>query len=567
MSLYYEAAEFLGFSHAGIGPSNGSLKSRIYGQKTCRNKPAYLYALASEATKWSQVLSPIIERVGLLVEERKLTPAVALLLFHDLLLRKDGIAAPKDHVLRKAIERHRARLKSEFTKARVKAGFATVEAWATSLTAQLDLQSAQENDSGGTAIFHPRWVRINTLKTTLDEECDSGFLQGNRKLERLSGPGKERQTLIKDPNTYVEDQHVANLIAMSPARNLLATQAYKDGKIILQDKASCFPATLLDPLTTAAGGDIIDACAAPGNKTTHLAALVSQTNRGLRRKIFAIERDVDRAKTLTAMVTKAGAEGLVEVLEGQDFLKLRPDDARFVNVTSMLLDPSCSGSGIIGRDGEHNNTHGQLILPRKSIMSENKSKNATREGKAGSKKNTNGDVQTNPSDSGAYNETALHERLKRLQTFQVAALKHAMSFPQCSRIVYSTCSQYVTENEEVVARALAAQIDVSKANWKPLAREAQVKPMRDWPRRGQEHVGDASSDEVRGLDLTNEIACMIPAACIRAAKGTDEGTMGFFTCGLERTPQEIKIGAGRDVDTAEDVYTSEETEWQGFLDD
>jgi putative methyltransferase len=49
--------------------------------------------------------------------------------------------------------------------------------------------------------------------------------------------------------------------------------SYKSGKIILQDKASCFPAVVLAPPAND-NAVVIDATAAPGNKTSHLSALM-----------------------------------------------------------------------------------------------------------------------------------------------------------------------------------------------------------------------------------------------------------------------------------------------------
>ena len=51
--------------------TGGSLKSRVYNKKGLKNKPAQIYALASEATRWSPVLKGVIERSGILREEKK----------------------------------------------------------------------------------------------------------------------------------------------------------------------------------------------------------------------------------------------------------------------------------------------------------------------------------------------------------------------------------------------------------------------------------------------------------------------------------------------------------------
>lgn len=71
MSLYYEAAAVL----ANSDNAGGSLKSRIYRQKDLKSKPAQLFALITEASKWSPVLKHVIEETGLLREERKVRAA------------------------------------------------------------------------------------------------------------------------------------------------------------------------------------------------------------------------------------------------------------------------------------------------------------------------------------------------------------------------------------------------------------------------------------------------------------------------------------------------------------
>jgi len=100
---------------------------------------------------------------------------------------------------------------------------------------------------------------------------------------------------------YLIDTNVGNLLAFHPSCPVttILAQDYDSGTIILQDKASCIPTDLLD---VAPGSAVLDACAAPGNKTTQLAAAVGRTGR-----VIAVEKDPKRASTLKTMVDKAGA--------------------------------------------------------------------------------------------------------------------------------------------------------------------------------------------------------------------------------------------------------------------
>lgn len=328
---------------------------------------------------------------------------------HDLLLTRNGVSAPASHPLRVAVERHRTRLHAELTRARVQRGFSTLEELRRHL-----------NDK---KVTRPRWVRINTLKTTLAEQLQTTFSE----YESLARP----EDVVNATKSLYIDQNVPSLLAIPLTVDIIKTRAYQEGLIILQDKASCFPAHLLDPDTT----DIcLDACAAPGNKTTHLAAILCE--KGADSVIYACDRDRERSKLLQSMVEKAGADAYVKLLAGQDFLGIDPTMQPWCNVNALLLDPSCSGSGIIGR-GE-------------------------------------------PTEQGQNKE---HERLEALSKFQLRLLRHAFGFPKARKITYSTCSVHAQENEDVVVKALAHSDD-EELGWRIVRREEQIEGMRAWPLRG-----------------------------------------------------------------------------------
>lgn len=67
MSLYYEASTLIETND----PKAGSLKSRVFGSKKLKSPPAALFALVTEATKWSNVLTEVIDKSALLTLEKK----------------------------------------------------------------------------------------------------------------------------------------------------------------------------------------------------------------------------------------------------------------------------------------------------------------------------------------------------------------------------------------------------------------------------------------------------------------------------------------------------------------
>lgn len=127
----------------------------------------------------------------------------------------------------------------------------------------------------------PRYVRVNTLIWTTDEairyyqeqgfqisdpfSSESVFCLPFLPLSRLCSPTHRM--------SFSRDQHVPDLLLFNPHMQFHNDIQYKVGKIILQDKASCFPAIVLAPPSNQ-HTVVIDATAAPGNKTSHLSALM-----------------------------------------------------------------------------------------------------------------------------------------------------------------------------------------------------------------------------------------------------------------------------------------------------
>ena len=115
---------------------------------------------------------------------------------------------------------------------------------------------------------------------------------------------------------------------------------YQQGHWCVQDRAAQSVAPLLAPQ---AGERILDACAAPGGKTTHLAELMAD-----RGEVWAVDRSAGRLQRVVDNATRLGIQS-VQVLEADatDLLACKPEWHR--SFDRILLDAPCSGLGTLAR--------------------------------------------------------------------------------------------------------------------------------------------------------------------------------------------------------------------------
>ncbi len=115
---------------------------------------------------------------------------------------------------------------------------------------------------------------------------------------------------------------------------------YKEGNWCVQDRSSQLIAPLLGPLP---GEKILDACAAPGGKSTHIAELMN--NEG---KIWSVDRSSRRSEKILVNSERLGTECLqLLVADSNDLLSKYPDWKGFFD--RILLDAPCSGLGTLAR--------------------------------------------------------------------------------------------------------------------------------------------------------------------------------------------------------------------------
>lgn len=157
-------------------------------------------------------------------------------------------------------------------------------------------------------------LRVNTIKYNIQDlmKC---FKEKNIKFERV--PWYNDALIIKN----VKEKDIQKL------------EIYEKGFIYLQSLPSMIPPIVLNPEK---GEKVLDLTAAPGSKTTQMAALMENDG-----EIVANELDKIRCERLKYNVSSQGAS-IIKVVNGRGELLSRDYENYFDKV---LLDAPCSGEG------------------------------------------------------------------------------------------------------------------------------------------------------------------------------------------------------------------------------
>ena len=184
----------------------------------------------------------------------------------------------------------------------------------------------------------PLTIRTNTLRTT---------------RQAL------RAALEAEGVAIAETEHApAGLNILATPQWLRTLQAYRDGWFVVQDQAAQLISLLLSPQP---GDTVLDACAAPGGKTTHLAELMQD-----RGAVVALELDASRMVKIRENSRRLGLTSIATV----------QGDATSYHegiYDRVLIDAPCSGLGVLrrhpdGRWNKNEKTSGERAVLQRGIL-------------------------------------------------------------------------------------------------------------------------------------------------------------------------------------------------------
>lgn len=225
----------------------------------------------------------------------------------------------------------------------------------------------------GYSVNRKTTFRINTLKTEVDKV-----------LEQL-----DKAQIAYEKVSWSKE---AVILKEAQEKEIQALEMYQKGEIYLQSLSSMLPPIILNPKPNT---DILDMAAAPGGKTTQMAAITQN-----KAYITACEMNAVRSERLKYNIEKQGANAYVMVSDSQKI-----DD--FFAFDSILLDSPCSGSGTL-------NAKDRTISER-------------------------------------FTPKLIEKSMKS----QISLLRKAMKILKSGQeMVYSTCSILSCENEEIIEKIL-----------------------------------------------------------------------------------------------------------------
>ncbi|MDF7671107.1 16S rRNA (cytosine(967)-C(5))-methyltransferase RsmB [Orbaceae bacterium ESL0721] len=210
------------------------------------------------------------------------------------------------------------------------------------LRQQVPLKEQFSQQSEALQSLHPSWL-VNRLKQAYPESRLAIMNANNQKppmwirVNQNYALTTEYQRLLAEQNIQSEiDKNVLSALRIVTPVNVNRLVGFDNGSVTVQDLSAQYAAYLLAPQN---GEQILDLCAAPGGKTTHILEIAPKAD------LLAVDIDPERVKRIRENLTRLNLHAEVKVGDG-----LTPEAwCSGRQFDRILLDAPCSATGVIRR--------------------------------------------------------------------------------------------------------------------------------------------------------------------------------------------------------------------------
>lgn len=184
-----------------------------------------------------------------------------------------------------------------------------------------------------------RWVDqfgVEKTREMCDVNLTAPLQTGRVNLTRISRD--ECLDLLEEEGFEVEPSPILPEAIKSLRGNLASSKAFKYGLLTIQDESSMLVAHALGIKEEEV---ILDACAAPGGKTTHIAEKLANSG-----KVISLDLHEHKVKLISENAERLGLENI----EAQKMdSRQAADQFEKESIDRVLLDAPCSGLGVMRR--------------------------------------------------------------------------------------------------------------------------------------------------------------------------------------------------------------------------
>ena len=206
------------------------------------------------------------------------------------------------------------------------------------------LEGVSDEERIGLLTFHPTWFVKYCFKLFGRKEAVAML-----ELDTKPPPTYMRLNTLKADENEILERFAEDVIKFEKVEELLCaykvidtkqpltkTESFREGLFWIQDKATCFAAEVADPKL---GMTVLDVCAAPGAKTTYLAQLMQ--NDGV---IYSMDYSKRRMAVWKKEVERMGVEIAVPIIAD-----IRNPPPLTIEADIIVLDPPCTSTGVFGK--------------------------------------------------------------------------------------------------------------------------------------------------------------------------------------------------------------------------